>query len=156
KTWSVEKLRAVIAHEKAHVRRRDPLVMFAARINCCIFWFHPVAWWLKGMLALTSEMSCDEAALGEVQDNRGYARILIELADDLGHRGGRFSWEGVGIQGSGSLSRRIDLILCDSKTRAVSRPRKSFLTVACAAAIVLAVACQRPPAPLREDRQFSA
>jgi len=45
-----EKLDAVLAHEGAHVRRRDGLVAALAGINRCIFWFHPLAWWLERRL----------------------------------------------------------------------------------------------------------
>ena len=54
-TWPEAKLQAVLAHESAHVRRRDPLVAFAASVNRCVFWFHPLAWWLERQLAATAE-----------------------------------------------------------------------------------------------------
>ena len=41
--WSEAKLRAVLAHEGAHVARRDPLVAGLASLNRCLFWFHPLA-----------------------------------------------------------------------------------------------------------------
>jgi len=37
--WPAEKLNAVLAHELAHVRRRDPLIGMLAHLNRCIFWF---------------------------------------------------------------------------------------------------------------------
>lgn len=48
--WPAEKLRACLAHELAHIQRRDPLVAFIAHLNRCVFWFHPLAWWLERTL----------------------------------------------------------------------------------------------------------
>lgn len=37
--WPVELLRAVMAHEEEHARRRDPLVQWVALLNRAVFWF---------------------------------------------------------------------------------------------------------------------
>ena len=39
--WSPEKVLAILAHELAHIQRRDPLVSVVAHLNC-LFWFHPL------------------------------------------------------------------------------------------------------------------
>ena len=61
--WDSAKLQAVLAHEEAHIRRADWAIGVMARINCCVFWFHPLAWWLKRELALLAEYACDDSAL---------------------------------------------------------------------------------------------
>lgn len=71
--WSADKLAAVLAHERAHVRRRDPLVHFLAHVNRCVLWFNPLAWWLERKLAATSELACDEAGIRAVGESRKYA-----------------------------------------------------------------------------------
>jgi beta-lactamase regulating signal transducer with metallopeptidase domain len=48
--WNQTQLAAVLAHEEEHVRRRDPLVATLALFNRAIFWFHPLAWWLRARL----------------------------------------------------------------------------------------------------------
>jgi hypothetical protein len=50
--WDRNKLDAVLAHEGAHVRRRDGLIAALAAVNRCVFWFHPLAWMLERKLAL--------------------------------------------------------------------------------------------------------
>ncbi len=86
KTWPDEKLRAVLAHETAHIQRRDPLVSFLARANCSLFWFHPLAWWLKRKLASSAEHACDDAAVLAVGQPQQYAEILLDMAQTVRRR----------------------------------------------------------------------
>ena len=55
--WDAEKLAAVLAHEEAHVARADWAVAAMARVNRCVFWFHPVSWWLERVLARLAEQA---------------------------------------------------------------------------------------------------
>jgi beta-lactamase regulating signal transducer with metallopeptidase domain len=78
--WDAAKLEAVLAHEESHVRRRDWAIAVMARLNRCVFWFHPLAWWLERRLARLAEQACDDAALGVVQNREQYASALLEVA----------------------------------------------------------------------------
>jgi hypothetical protein len=143
--WPEEQLRAVLAHEMAHVRRRDGLVSLISRVNRSIFWFHPLAWWLDRTLAATAEHASDDAALLTIGERGRYAEILVEMARTVRKRGGRLSWQGIGIDGRGLLSERIDRVLHGDRPYEVSRLRKYVVASGCVAAIVLAAAC-RPQA----------
>ena len=156
KTWPADTLAAVLAHERAHVRRRDPLVAFIARLNRAIFWFHPLAWWLERQLAVTAEHACDEAATRAIAEPRRYAEILVEMADVVRRQGGRIAWQAVGVNGAGFLSGRIDRVLRGAPARV--SPAKAALTLAVsAAAILLVVACRQQvdAAPLKEDPELA-
>jgi beta-lactamase regulating signal transducer with metallopeptidase domain/tetratricopeptide (TPR) repeat protein len=158
-TWPADTLGAVLAHEQAHVRRGDPLVLFLAHLNRCVFWFHPLGWWLERQLARTAEHACDAAAVRTTGCERRYAEVLLELAEAVRSRRGRIAWRGVGIDGAGFLGQRIDRILQGDLLRAVSPTRKALLAIGCTAAIVAAVACRQqvpPPAPLAEDPEVAA
>ncbi len=143
--WPGATLRAVLAHEHAHVARRDPLVAGLASLNRCLFWFHPLAWWLRRALALTAEQACDEAALRTVRAPQAYVDVLRSMAIAVRARGGRFSWEGVGMHGSSSLTRRIAHILRRAPRRATS-PFSTAALGACCCLIAIAVAACRPAA----------
>jgi hypothetical protein len=142
KTWPEEKLSAVMAHERAHVERWDPLAGFLARVNWSLFWFHPAAWWVKSKLAATAEQACDDAVLRTACAPRRYAEVLVEMAENMRTRGGRVQWQGLGVNGNGSLQKRIDHILSGDFRRA-SRADRAKVAVACASAIVLSVACRQ-------------
>jgi hypothetical protein len=149
-TWPEETRLAVLAHERAHLRRRDPLISALAHVNRCVFWFHPLAWWLERTLAATAEEACDDAGVRAVGEPRRYAEVLIAVADAVRHRGGRVAWQGLGVNGTGFLSQRIDRVLHGNLSPAVSWPQRVGVAMTCAIAIVLAVAC-RQQAALERD-----
>lgn len=156
--WSADKLSAVLAHERAHASRRDPLVRLLAHVNRCVFWFHPLAWWMERKLATTAEYACDEAGIRAVGESRKYAEVLLDLAETVRRRGGRVQWHGMGIDGAGMLGDRIDHILRGDFFRSVSRTRKVLIAVSCALAILLVAACRRKSvvAPLQDDPKIVA
>jgi hypothetical protein len=141
--WSDTKLQAVLAHEAAHVSNRDSLVNFAAYLNRCVFWFHPLAWWLEKKLTATAEHASDEAGARAVGDGKEYARVLIEVAAAICPGKRRYAFVSAGMKGDGGLEERIDRILLDDVVRVVSPARKLTVTVACAVAIVAIAACRQ-------------
>ena len=78
--WSRDKLRAVLSHELTHVARRDHWVMVAASLNAAVFWFHPLAWWVRTRLRALAETACDDHTIMIVRDPEGYAETLLEIA----------------------------------------------------------------------------
>ncbi|MBM3768223.1 MAG: M56 family metallopeptidase [Acidobacteria bacterium] len=61
--WPAERLDVVLTHELAHVRRWDLLWRLAGSAVCCVYWFHPLAWWAAAQQRRESEMSCDDQVL---------------------------------------------------------------------------------------------
>jgi Zn-dependent protease with chaperone function len=55
---------AVLAHEREHLRRRDPLRLLAARLLCAWCWYLPAARWLGRRVTLRRELAADRAAAG--------------------------------------------------------------------------------------------
>jgi beta-lactamase regulating signal transducer with metallopeptidase domain len=151
--WPADTLRAVLAHENAHVRRRDLAVQFLARVNRALFWFHPLAWWLERQLAISSEQACDDAVVRSGGEPRRYAEILLGIAEAVSHRGQRIAWTAVGIDGSGLLGARIDRVLRgDAAHRRMSVLRRASVAAGCAVVLVVAVACRtESAAPLTPD-----
>lgn len=76
-----EELRAILAHELAHVRRRDHLVRWLEWLACSVFWWNPVAWWARHQLQIAEESCCDQLAVGTGKAcQKIYARALLRVA----------------------------------------------------------------------------
>jgi len=79
-TWTPSRRRAVLAHELAHVRRRDPMILLTAHLATIVYWFHPLCWLAAARLRIESERACDDAALRIGLLPSGYAGHLLDLA----------------------------------------------------------------------------
>ncbi len=74
-----EELSAVIAHERAHVRRYDNLTTALHRIVTAVFWFHPFVWWIGKRLIEERERASDEAAVAAGFSPRVFAEGLLKV-----------------------------------------------------------------------------
>lgn len=79
-SWSPMRLSAVLAHERAHLRRRDVLMQGALHAIAALWWFQPLAWHLLRRLRIESELACDaEAIRGGLRPSE-YATELLGVA----------------------------------------------------------------------------
>lgn len=73
-----EQAEALIAHELAHIRRRDHLVnLFQVIIESLLF-FHPAVWWVSSQVRIERESCCDDAAISACGNVKTYVRSLTE------------------------------------------------------------------------------
>ena len=84
--WSEVDRRAALAHERAHIVRRDWLVQMIAWAVCVIFWFHPLVWAVRRSLAQEAEHAADDLVLAEGVRPSRYAELLLTLACPIGPR----------------------------------------------------------------------
>jgi beta-lactamase regulating signal transducer with metallopeptidase domain len=109
-TWPEERLRIVLAHEFAHVRRGDWLVQMAAEVLRSTYWFNPLVWLACRRLRLESERACDDAVLGLGVDGSEYASELVTLARSF--RSARQAFvPAAAIARPSSLERRVRAML---------------------------------------------
>jgi beta-lactamase regulating signal transducer with metallopeptidase domain len=75
-----EEWRQVLAHELAHVKRRDLVWGWIPEIARVLYFFHPVAHWVDYRVRLEREMACDQMAMAV--SGRGpaeYADTLVRV-----------------------------------------------------------------------------
>jgi beta-lactamase regulating signal transducer with metallopeptidase domain len=72
--------RAVLLHELAHLRRRDHWICWIEMFACTIYWWNPVAWWVRHRLRDEADYCCDAwvtAVLPTGGARTAYARALL-------------------------------------------------------------------------------
>ena len=126
--WSEAKLRAVLTHEMAHVRRNDSAHLQFASLMTCLFWFHPLSWFLRRQLAALAEETCDEAVISREATPEQYANFLIDFAYDVKRSHRRLMAEAAAFVRRPSLKRRIERMF--AVTRSAQRGRKLFAYLA--------------------------
>jgi beta-lactamase regulating signal transducer with metallopeptidase domain len=149
-TWSPDKLRDVLTHERTHIERGDCTVVVLAEINRCLYWFHPLAWWLRQRLATLAEEVCDDAAIGATGNRTVYARHLLEVASALSRQRSRIVPTALSMARQSNVEERIDAILDVARplSKRLSRAASLVLLVAVVVTVGLAAALQ----PSRADQ----
>ncbi len=82
--WPDDRRRAVLAHELAHVARRDVAVQLLAHVACALHWFNPLAWALARRLNVERELACDGLVVRQGVDPATYAKVLVAIASAYG------------------------------------------------------------------------
>ena len=74
----------VIAHEEAHICRKDHLMKYICFVLTMIHWFNPFAWLMFICLGKDIEMACDEHVVKRigVENRTEYAETLLTLSSD--------------------------------------------------------------------------
>jgi bla regulator protein blaR1 len=78
---SDSELEAILAHELAHVRRRDNLMSSVHMFIEALFWFHPMIWWIGAKLVQEREHACDEEVLRLGKDPQAYAEGILKVCE---------------------------------------------------------------------------
>ncbi len=84
--WSIDKLSMVIAHEMAHVERRDVFWHWIGRLAICVAWFNPLVWFAAKRGFLDRERACDDRVIGAGFDKIRYSQCLVEVAAAISGR----------------------------------------------------------------------
>ena len=79
-TWTDARIRIVLGHELAHIRRNDWGIQIAAEMVRAVFWFSPVFWIACARLRRESEQACDDAVLEAGVPAAEYATHLLDIA----------------------------------------------------------------------------
>lgn len=78
--WDAGRLRAVLLHESAHVRRADCLAKYVAQGSRALWWWNPLAWIAAARLNREQELACDDAVLSAGIPADTYATVLLDVA----------------------------------------------------------------------------
>ncbi len=134
-----EEADAILAHEVAHVARRDWPALMLTRLATALFWFNPLAWTLARESIHQAEEAADAHAARSVEPTR-YAETLLSWGQ-IGR--------GIGVPansiapGARALSRRVRAVLDAKLLERSSRSRIAMV------AVLLCVGVAGPVAALK-------
>jgi beta-lactamase regulating signal transducer with metallopeptidase domain len=76
-----EQIDSLLAHELAHVARRDCLASLGQALAETLLFYHPAVWWVSHRIRVEREHACDDLAVAATGDAAAYARALLELEE---------------------------------------------------------------------------
>ena len=111
----------ILAHELAHVRRRDYLVRWLEWLTCVCLWWNPLVWWARRHLRATEEICCDALVISSMNPApRTYAGSLLNAIEYLASPVIRRPMMASEITSGGYLKRRFKMIVSQSNKRSNS------------------------------------
>ncbi|MBI4472946.1 MAG: carboxypeptidase regulatory-like domain-containing protein, partial [Acidobacteria bacterium] len=137
--WSDDRIRAVLAHELAHIQRRDWLVQVMAEFAAAVYWFNPLVWIGSDRLRRESEHACDDAVIRLGFEASEYAEHLLALARSL--KNSKRGWSpALAMARQSNLERRFLAMLNPSLNRGAVSRKAVLLTAVLALLFVLPLA----------------
>ncbi|MCL4796650.1 MAG: GWxTD domain-containing protein [Bryobacteraceae bacterium] len=73
---------AVLAHELAHIRRRDYLVNLVQTVVESVLFYHPAVWWVSRRIREERELCCDDWAVRVCGDRVAYSKALMKVEEE--------------------------------------------------------------------------
>lgn len=72
----------ILAHESAHIRRRDYLIKPLAFVLMSVYWFNPVLWFAYYLLCRDIELACDEKVFKSMSEDEiaDYSQTLLDFS----------------------------------------------------------------------------
>jgi beta-lactamase regulating signal transducer with metallopeptidase domain len=136
---------AILAHELAHVRRKDHWVRLLEVAISTLFWWHPVVWWATRQLQELEDQCCDRVVVDMAPHGaRSYATALLDTLDFLSERPIAAPLGATAAKSATSLTRRIAMLKTRSSTARLTLGRLALLLAVAALPMALAFG-QKPP-----------
>ena len=72
----------ILAHESAHLKRKDHWWKALGYLLLCIYWFNPLCWMAYSLLCKDIELACDEKAAKDMtfDEKKEYSKVLLSCA----------------------------------------------------------------------------
>ncbi len=147
-----ERWRIVLAHELAHLKRRDHWTGWIELIAGCVWWWNPVFWYASKRLHESAEMACDAWVIWALPERRReYAETLVRITELASQSRAAIPVLGMGGGPAVAFERRLLMILRQQVP--CRMPALSFALMLAFAAAVLPgwsqepAASNAPPAP---------
>ena len=114
--WKTDRLRAVLLHELAHIKRSDWMVQTIAQITCAVHWFNPLLWFAARQMRIEAEQACDDQVLNAGFQSTDYAQHLLDIVRNV-KTVGSVSRVAVAIARSSKIEGRLRTVLAENQNR---------------------------------------
>ena len=134
--WSTDRLRMVLLHELAHIRRHDCLWQWLTHIVTIGQWFNPLVWLATSRLMNEREQACDDEVLNTGVRASDYAETLLDLSTG----GRRHVFElcaGLAMARPQRLAARIESIVDEHRNRRAVSRQAGLITGLCVCLMML-------------------
>ena len=132
--WSGDRLRLVLLHELAHVRRGDSASHLLARAALSLYWWNPLAWMAWRGFVRERERAADDMVLRGGARASEYAGHLLDIARQM-QPAPALGWAAVAMARRSQLEGRLLAILDSDVNR--HTPRRGTVWLAAIATIGL-------------------
>lgn len=147
--WPQGRLEAVLAHERAHLRRRDCLTLLLAQIVCAFYWPNLLLWLASRSMHREAEIAADNAVLAGGMRASDYAAELLQLA-------GQTLRPPAVAMAAPSLEARVTSVLATSPSRKGVRGMDAFKIAWLGSAAAMALAFMRPAIAQQQQGEAAA
>lgn len=156
-SWPAHRIRVVLLHELAHVKRRDCLTHLVAQLACAAYWFNPLVWMAARRLRTERERACDDLVLAAGTRGSDYADQLLDIARVM--QAGRFpavfAGASLAMAHRSQLEGRLIAILDPSVPRRGLSRARAAAAAAVFTAVIVAIASVQPWAEERPALEAS-
>ena len=72
----------ILAHESAHLKRKDHWWKVLGYLLLCVYWFHPLCWIAYSLFCKDIELACDEKVAKDMtfHEKKEYSKVLLSCA----------------------------------------------------------------------------
>lgn len=133
---STAEVEAILAHELAHIKRRDYLINILQSFIEIVFFFNPAVLWVSQLIKTEREHCCDDLAISCVNDRKNYVSALV-FCQEFKQCAPAYA---MGITGKkGSLLHRASRMLFNTNST-LNKMEKTILTIALVSTVLCTAA----------------
>ncbi|KDN55533.1 M56 family metallopeptidase [Flavobacterium seoulense] len=77
--YSTAELENILEHEKVHSSQKHSVDVLISRLFCVFFWFNPLIWLYKKVIAQNLEFIADSEAAKKITDKKNYQLTLLKI-----------------------------------------------------------------------------
>jgi beta-lactamase regulating signal transducer with metallopeptidase domain len=138
---SAEEIETLLAHELAHLKRRDHWLRWFEMFVTTFYWWHPVLWWTRRMIHKAEEQACDAWVVWVFPDaTKRYASALFKVIQMVSEQRASAPLVASQLGSTGNLKERIEDIMNATWKCRLTKPAR--IACLCSAVLILPFSLQ--------------